>query len=227
LRQLGTNELSRGRLLQNDLQPLVAIKRTRLSQHVLVAIVVLVRVELEFTVLNFPAGKAAGELLNVLLAVVAHSQTKQLHHLAGKVLVGMNLAVGCRIKIQQHGGVASDPAHQLAEATERMLPQQLVLLEHELRVTHLGCAGGKVSVPKQRCLLQQRRGRMTHPVQPPTGQQFRIVRRECELGELSHFIVKDAVFVSSVQQPFDCFLRTKPDGLVQFERARGKTGTPK
>src|SRR5207237_9753895 len=97
--------------------------------------------------------------------------------------------------------VASDASHQLAEVTERMPPQKLVLPEHELWVANLGCTSGKVSVPKQRRLLQQRRRRMTHPVQPPTGQQFRVVRRERELSELSHFVVKGDVFISSVQEP--------------------------
>src|SRR5438132_712556 len=91
--QLGAHKFGGGGLLKDNPQPVVAVEWTRFPEHLLYARIVLIRIELNDTVVNFPAGKAAGQLLDVLLAVVSEPQAEELHHLAGEILVGMVFSV--------------------------------------------------------------------------------------------------------------------------------------
>ena len=100
--------------------------------------------------------------------------------------------------------------------------------EHQLGLADLGGAGGKVAVPEERRLLQQRRRRVPHPVQPPAGQQLGIVRRERDLGELSHFVVKRGVCAASARRVsssrLTARLRADPHRLVQLAGIGRKAG---
>src|SRR6266436_8710421 len=87
--QFRTYKFDGGRLLENNPQSVVAIEWARLAEQLLHARIVLIRVELKDAVLDFPAGKAAGQLLDVLLAVVSQTQAEEFHHLAGEILIGM------------------------------------------------------------------------------------------------------------------------------------------
>src|SRR3954471_21758953 len=78
--QLGRDKLSGCRLLENNLEAIIAIEWARLSENLLDARVMLIWIELKDAVLYFPARKAAGQFLDVFLGVISRPQTEQLHH---------------------------------------------------------------------------------------------------------------------------------------------------
>src|SRR5262249_26158613 len=143
---------SRG-LLENNRQPIVAVEGARFAQDFLDSRIMLVRVELKRAVLHFPAGKAAGKLLNVLFGVISQAKAEELHHFAGEILVGMVFSVGRGVQIKQHRRIASDSSHEIREFAEGMLPEQVVLLEDQAGITDLGGAGREMPMPKQSCLF--------------------------------------------------------------------------
>jgi hypothetical protein len=97
------------RLAQQHVQHVVAIKVALLAEDGFVAVVMQIGAvdKLEILVQR-PAGKGAGGFADVLFAVMAFAQGKQLHHFAGKVFIGLALAVIHRVQIAHHGRVAGN-----------------------------------------------------------------------------------------------------------------------
>ncbi|OGX83663.1 hypothetical protein BEN48_16855 [Hymenobacter glacialis] len=95
-------------LLQNDLQYVFAREVAGATQKRLGSRVVVLRPKPEIAlVVVAPTGESAGGFLHVLLGIVAPAQRKELHHLAGKVLVGTGFAVLLVVEELQHGRLAA------------------------------------------------------------------------------------------------------------------------
>ena len=135
-------------------------------------------VEAKLSQLDFPTGEAARQFLHVLLGIVAFAETKQLHQLAGVVLVRMGFAIGRRIEINEHRRIAGNLLDQRPKIAQRVSAEQPILLEHQVRVGHFIGARGKVPVPEQRHSLEQRIVRGEHDVHPPGGELPGVARRQ-------------------------------------------------
>ena len=117
-----------------------------------------------------PASEGARGFLDVLLAVTAFAEREKLHHLAGKILVRLPFAVGCRIQIEDHRRVLGDGMQQLTEIAQRMAPQQQVLFQHQAAEFDFLLTRNKMVVPEERHALGQWRWCLQHFLQPPAAQ---------------------------------------------------------
>ena len=80
-----------------------------------------------------PAGQGAGDLLDVLLRVVADAQREQFHQLAGVVLVGLGLVAPLQVEIGHHGRVERHRFQERAEVAQGVAAVGLILLVERLR----------------------------------------------------------------------------------------------
>ena len=117
-----------------------------------------------------PAAKRAGGFLNIRLRVVAHAQRKQLHQLAGEVLVRLSAAIRVSVEPHQHRHIAGNVMQQLAKAAQGVAAEERVLRRHLRKRLHLGVRRGKVTVPEQRHLFDERIGRVEQSMGPPCPQ---------------------------------------------------------
>jgi hypothetical protein len=129
--------------------------------------------------LDAPAGEGARRLLDVLLAVIAFAEGEQLHHLAREVLVRAAAPAGRRIEVDHHRRILAHGMQQLVEATQRVAPQQPVLVQHQLGALHLLHAGDEMVVPEQGHALAQLLGRVDCAANRVSTHQRRRRCRSC------------------------------------------------
>jgi hypothetical protein len=91
--ELRRHELGRDRLLEDDVDDVLAVERAGAAEERLLAEVVLRGVELELEHVVGPAGERARRLAHVALGVVADAHREQLEQLAAEVLVRVLLDV--------------------------------------------------------------------------------------------------------------------------------------
>ena len=146
-----------------------------LPEHALHAGVVAGRVEVEVVCACtappavLPAGQRARLLAHVALGVGAAvgAEREQLHHLAAVVLVRRAFLVLQAVQPFEHRGVRRDVAQQVVERAERVLAEQLVLLEHQLLAADAVVGRREPVVPDERHPLDERAARAHHAVEPP------------------------------------------------------------
>ena len=96
-----------------------------------------------------PAGERTGYLNNVVLGVaIAFTHGKQLHQLAGVVLVGLPHYIDVAVEVDQHGGIEPHLCHEGTEVAQTAAVQQVVIrpFERGTVIDHL--FRGKMAVPK-------------------------------------------------------------------------------
>ena len=150
------NELRRDRLLQNNVDGLLAIEGTAATQYILDAIVVFFGYLLELDPLIIPTGKGARRFANIFFAVVAHAHGEQLHDLAREVFVRCALHVHSRIEKRQHRRILRRADQQLAKIARALGLKQRQLTLHFAIVANLFFIIREMAVPKQRHLFFQR-----------------------------------------------------------------------
>ena len=113
-----------------------------------------------------PAGQRPCLLAHVVLGVAVRCpEREQLHHLAPVVLVRSLLLVLVAGEPDEHRRIGRHVEQQVLERAQRVLAEQLVLIEVE---RHLADVGGREPVmPGQRHPLDQRLIGADHPVEPP------------------------------------------------------------
>ena len=178
-------------------------------------------IQVKLAAAHFPTGKTARRLANVALGIIAFTQAKQLHHLAGVVLVGVRFAIRRRVEIDEHGGIARHAQHDGLKRTERLAAEELVLPVHEQRVLHLLGPGGEVAVPEQRQLFAQRVGRVHQAVQPP-GRQFLAVAAGQNCFGQPRRVGSKVLVGRARQQHVDRLAGSAGDGVVERLRIRGE-----
>ena len=159
-----------GLALEQQIGEVVAVERALDPEDRLVVGVVLALVEVEVVVVAGEPGQGAGAFADVGFGVFALAEGEELHELAGEVLVGPAAAVAVVVEEHQHGRVAHDAPHHVGERAVGVAAEQCVLLEHEVRITHVAPARGEVAVPQQHQLLLHRARRARHPAGPPVAQ---------------------------------------------------------
>jgi hypothetical protein len=136
------------------------------------------------------------------------------------------LAVGAAVKPDEHRRVGTVAAQQLAEISEGVAAEQLVLIEHEGNALNLVVAGGKVAVPEQRQLLAQRIGAVEDAVQPPCLEALRVIRVEDALAQK----VEDLSFVlgrlGGAQEPVNAGGGAVLQVALQLAPGRAEAGPP-
>jgi len=220
--KLRAHEAGIDRLLEQDVHEPVAIEIARLPENRFVAAVVArgdkgtdrgVRRQ------HRPAGERARRFLDVGLGVVSDSKRKQLHHLAGEVLVRCPDHVLVVVEVEQHRRVLVHRLQELEEIPVGMAPPGVHLNHHERR----GCAadaGGEQPVPEPRKALLQRATAGEHAVELPADDARRA--REVEPKLPGHrFRGIGHGFV--VEQPRD---RALPPERVQIEHVRLAAAEP-
>ena len=190
--QLGREQLRRRRLLEDDVDDVVAAEVPGLAEERLGAVVVHAAVVVEAAgavgvLAERPAGERARRLADVLLGVVADAQREQLHQLARVVLVGMRLDVDVVVEVAQHRRVLRHVQREVAHVAQRVLAEELVLHEQLLRRGLLLRRAGEVPVPEQRHLLLQRRGRRDHAAQPPLLHRDQVLAARAVVLHLERF----------------------------------------
>ena len=75
--------------------------------------------------------------------------------------------IGGRVEPYEHRRIAGDGEQHRVEAAQGMTAKELYLPDHHAHAAHLVDARGKVAMPEERQLLQQRMRREQHPPQPP------------------------------------------------------------
>jgi len=175
-----------------------------------------------------PAGQRAGLLADVLLGVAASvgADREQLHHLAPVVLVRRVLLVVDPGEPEQHRGVARHLGQEARERSERVLPEELVLADHQARRVDALARGREPVVPDERHPLGEGLRRPHHPVEPPEL----VVAPGVERGE------RVAVVVVRLRpaQALPAGVRQRMDGAVEpelrkalgFARARSEARAP-
>ena len=114
------------------------------------------------------AGQRARLLAHVVLGVAAvGAEREQLHQLARVVLVRRLLRVLGAREPQQHRRVARDAHQQLVERAQRVLAEQLVLVQHQPLRADPVVGGREPVVPHERHALDQRPVGPDHAVEPP------------------------------------------------------------
>jgi hypothetical protein len=170
--ELLNDEPRGGRLFQQNIHDILARKVAGLAQQALASLVVLSLIEPEMFAADFPAGEGTRGLFDVCFAVIANPQAEQLHHFAGKILVGARLVVSGGVKPDQHGRVLGRTGQQRSKVAQSMFAKQPMLPGHHRGVVHFDGAGGKMTMPEQGHLFQQRVRTFRHRVQPPGGQMI-------------------------------------------------------
>ena len=114
---------------------------------------------------------------------MADAEAEQLQQLPGIVLIRLAFDIAVGVQPDQHSGIATDVEQERPEMTQRVPPQQLLLVEHQRRHCHLVDTGGEVIVPEQRHFLAQRIGTVERAIQPPGAQLI-------GLGQLRHLALE-------------------------------------
>ena len=168
--QLGTDKVRRRRVPDKNIDNIVTVEVTCLSEESLDPIVMLLRVEREQRRIpvKLPASKGAGGFFDIVFGIpAADTQREQLHQLPAIVFVRPVFAVVCAIEPDQHGRVPRDGLKHCPKIAEGMGPEGLVLPPHPAGVVDFVICRCEVPMPEQSQLLFERSGRMGHPVQPP------------------------------------------------------------
>src|SRR4029453_10157719 len=97
--ELRRHVFGRDRLLEDDVDDVLAVERAAAAEEGLLAGVVLRGVELELEDVVGPAGERARRLADVALGVVADTHREELEQLAPEVLVRMALDVLAVVEI--------------------------------------------------------------------------------------------------------------------------------
>ena len=183
LEQLGGQEASRGRVAHQRGQDIVGVQVAGLAEKRLVVRVVLGGVERELTgAVERVAGERARSFLHVLLGVVADADCEQLLHFAGVVLVGPALAVLVVVEPDEHGRVAGHGLQQGFEIAQRVVAEQLDLLQHQDGAAHFAGGGGEVGVPEEDHFLLERSPRVQHAHEPGEARALDIASVDSRQG---------------------------------------------
>jgi len=174
------------------------------------------------TVADRPAGEGARRLGNILLAIRADAAGKQLHQLAGKVLVRVANPALREVEVEHHRRVAGDSAHQLAEVAQPLADEEHRLVEHKAGPVDLGVAGSEVAVPEERHLLLERLGGVEHPEEP--DRPVAVHRQQVE--PLVERAVIEPWILDGGYQALDGVVVAQPRPLVQFGGGGAKPGSP-
>src|SRR5262249_48651595 len=142
--KLAHEETGRSGLFEDDPYHVASIPCTGLPEDGLRPTIVEPRIEFEPVAVAAPAGESAGRFADVLLGVVADTEAKQLHQLAGVVLVRLALHVAIRIEPEEHGPVSANGLQERTKPAQGVFAKQAVLAKHQLGALDLGDAGGEV-----------------------------------------------------------------------------------
>src|SRR5262249_40993809 len=108
---------TRSGLAHDDVDDVRAIEAAALTEELLLAVIVALRAKVKIPaeaavgldsrnrVLERPAGKSTGAMLDVVLSVIANAHREQLEQLAAVILVVDILGVELVIQPEEHGGV--------------------------------------------------------------------------------------------------------------------------
>ena len=114
------------------------------------------------------AGERARLLADVVLGVAAAvAEREELHHLAAVVLVRRVLRVVAPVEPEEHRRVGGHAEQEVVERAEALVPEEIVLLEHQPLRADAVVRGREPVVPDERHPLDERPGGADHPVEPP------------------------------------------------------------
>ena len=175
--QVAADEAGGGRLLEDDVDDVLAVKVAGFAQEglfpevvVFLAVGELPRVAAVGRAgqlgLNRPAGEGARALPHIHLGVVGNAHGEQLQELPAPVLVHGVPVVLVVVQPENHGRVLGQLNEHIPVVAHPTLPEHIDLLQQLVAVVHLGVAGGENMVPEQRHLFLQGTVAGDHVVHP-------------------------------------------------------------
>ena len=203
---------------KHDPHHVFAAEASLLAEDLLDSLVVLAVEEPQPILQDEPAGERPGGLADVGLREVSPlpgitAEAILPHQQSGVMLGGLRLAVGTAVGRDQHGRVGRDGQQHRLQLAQGMGPQQMHVIAHRADIFDIGVGHGKMVVPEQRHLLQQRVRTADRPTQPPGTQRLhgtaigvKTVVRPIEFGHVR----------SGTHQPIDRLLRTVGQGFLEL-----------
>src|SRR5487761_1919472 len=157
----------------HDPDRVFASEEPLMAEDLLYAPVVLliVKQELARRVVERPSGKGSRSLLDVSLGVVPDTHREALHELSREVLVGMCSEVASGVEPDQHRWILRNSGRQRLERSCAQLSKDLVLVEEQARIDHLGERCWELAVQQEYELFSERSGSRRHQLDPPIRQR--------------------------------------------------------
>ena len=241
--EMPTDESRRRGLAADDFNDVVAVEVARFSQECFRPGVVIFRIVAKqpggfavgdaryVVVVNRPPGEGSGGLLHVVfrvvgLAVHPHAHGEQFQQFPPPVLVDRVSVIEIVVQPENHCRVAGQPAQQLLETAQTVLPEHVDLIEHRFLVQHFSQSGGEHAVPEQGDFLLEgsRAGVAVHAVN-------RFGQRALDVAAFLpvDVVPLDDVFfqrrpVLRMQQPLDRSLKAPRAIGIEFGRRGAESG---
>ena len=168
-----------------------------------------------------PAGERAGALLDVLLRVVADAHREQLDQLAPVVLVHRLHVVVVVVQEEQHRRVRGERDQQVPEATERVAPEAVELVQQSSALAHVH--DGEETVEEQRHLLFQGVVAVDHADHPQLERGPTLVESD---GPALRQVLAELAGVPGVEEPLHGRLVAPGRVCLELAAAGPKAGTP-
>ena len=183
--QLGGDEVGGGRLRQQYVYDLFAIKTPGLAEHGFHAVVVLRRVDHKLQPVVIPTGERTRGFLDIGLCVIAHAHGEQLHDFTREVFIRRAFDIHACIQKRQHGRILGHCKHQVTEFAVGVQAHGFVLNQQLAVVVDFFFAVGEMAVPKQREFFLKGARCGEHAVGPPVTQSMRFQARGAQPVEIT------------------------------------------
>ncbi len=155
------------------------------------------------------------------------AEREELHHLPRVVLVRRVLRVVASVQPQQHRRVLRHVEQQIVEGAEAVVPEELVLVQHQPLRADAVVRGREPVVPDQRHPLDERARGSHHPVEPPDV----VVAPGVEGCERPALLVVRPVahemLAARMRQLVDGAFEPETSELLRFTGSRPEAGAPK
>src|SRR5581483_7207308 len=175
--ELARQELRRRRLLEDDVDNVVAGEVAGLAEERLRPVIMQNRPEdvALAGAVDAVAGERAGGGADVVLAVVAGAHGEELHQLPREVLVGVRSDAGLQVQVDHHRWLAGDALEDVREASVGGLPLEDVLVVKRANAAYAQLieAAGVQAVPEEGELFDSWLLGRGHATQPPEDQVLR------------------------------------------------------
>ena len=230
-----------GGLFADEVDNILAVPATGLTQEGLLTLVVVRRVIAELPRAAavgegrvswgiVPASKRPGARFNVVFGVVerfvfANTEGEQLQQLSAIVLVDGDLVAFSIVQIVHHGRAGGQAHQQVTEVAHAVLPEHTDHSDHLLPAVDLTVPGAEDHVPEEAHLLLELAGVVDHPVDPLLDIRLDIGRMVIDRIVTQHEVVLEGRLRCGIKQ----FLYHSVIALSRFgfnlSPARPKTST--
>ena len=221
--QLANDRSRRGRFFEHDSDRVVGGETALSAQEAFDTVVVLAGQVSKPASQHKPAGHRPGRLADVLFGEVARSQRERFHQGADEALVGRRLPVHVGPQGDEGGRVARYRLEQHVERAQGVTSQDLHVLVHQPGILDGPGVRGKMAVPEQGHLLQQRMGRFDHPSQPPGPKSVDRAGRHVLMSVVG--VVEGVSVRRRAQQPVHGRLGPLRERLLELLPIRSEGGT--